>query len=211
MTVAAIVLAGGRSVRFGRDKLAEPLDGRALLHHAIEAVRSVEEGIEVVVVAAPGATPDLPAGVRLVHDADAFEGPLAGLATGLRAIASGTDRVLLVGGDMPTLQPAVLRLLASRLTVASSAGLVLLEDDSGDPGAGPGGSRAGVRPLPAAMRRDAGLVAAEALLASGERRLRSLAGRLVTDVVASEAWRVLDPAASTLRDVDSPEDLPPLR
>ncbi|MGH2474787.1 MAG: NTP transferase domain-containing protein, partial [Candidatus Limnocylindrales bacterium] len=29
--IGAIVLAGGRSSRFGRDKLAEPMDGRPLL------------------------------------------------------------------------------------------------------------------------------------------------------------------------------------
>jgi glycosyltransferase involved in cell wall biosynthesis len=90
-------------------------------------------------------------------------------------------------------------------------GLVLLEDDSDGPGAGAGRVGTNARPLPAALRRDAGLAAAEALLATGERRLRSLTGRLVTDVVAGDTWRVLDPAASTLRDVDAPEDLPPLR
>ena len=30
-TVTGLVLAGGRSSRFGRDKLAEPIDGRPLL------------------------------------------------------------------------------------------------------------------------------------------------------------------------------------
>ena len=39
--VSAIVLAGGASTRFGRDKLAEPVDGRPLLHHAAEAVAAV--------------------------------------------------------------------------------------------------------------------------------------------------------------------------
>ena len=38
-TVTGLVLAGGRSSRFGRDKLAEPIDGRPLLWHAIDAVR----------------------------------------------------------------------------------------------------------------------------------------------------------------------------
>ena len=42
----------------------------------------------LVVVAAPGATPPVPTGVRVVHDATAFEGPLAGLATGLAALAT---------------------------------------------------------------------------------------------------------------------------
>ena len=35
--VAGVVLAGGRSTRFGRDKLAEPYRGMPLLHHAVLA------------------------------------------------------------------------------------------------------------------------------------------------------------------------------
>ena len=80
-TVAVIVLAGGRSSRFGRDKLAEPLDGRPLLDHAIDAARRM--ATEVLVVVAPGSAPAVPAGVQVVHDAQAFEGPLAGVAAGL--------------------------------------------------------------------------------------------------------------------------------
>ena len=53
--ISVIVLAGGRSRRFGRDKLAEPVDGRPLLHHAIDAVRPI--ATEIIVVAAPGASP----------------------------------------------------------------------------------------------------------------------------------------------------------
>ena len=69
------MLAGGRSSRFGRDKLAEPMaDGRSLLHHAIAAVDALGSGIDVVVVAAPGIDPPLPAGVRLAHDPVAFGG-----------------------------------------------------------------------------------------------------------------------------------------
>ena len=51
--IGAIVLAGGRSSRFGRDKLAEIVDGRPLLDHAIDAVRAV--ATDIVVVVAPGA------------------------------------------------------------------------------------------------------------------------------------------------------------
>ena len=40
-SVSGIVLAGGRSARFGRDKLAESIDGRPLLHLAAEAVATV--------------------------------------------------------------------------------------------------------------------------------------------------------------------------
>src|SRR6185295_17094217 len=101
--VSVIVLAGGRSRRFGRDKLVEPLDGRPLVQHAIDAVRPI--ATEIIVVAAPGASPAVPGDVRLVNDAVAFEGPLAGLIGGLAAARSPT--VVLVGGDMPSLSAAV--------------------------------------------------------------------------------------------------------
>ncbi len=115
--IGAIVLAGGRSSRFGRDKLAEPIDGRPLLHHAIEAVRAV--ATDIVVVAAPGANLLVPPGVRVAHDPEAFEGPLAGLAAGLAALDRAIERVVIVAGDMPTLEPAVLSRLIAGLGAAS--------------------------------------------------------------------------------------------
>ena len=51
-----IVLAGGRSRRFGRDKLGEPLGTKPLLQHAIDALSQVTS--EVVVVAVAGFLPE---------------------------------------------------------------------------------------------------------------------------------------------------------
>ncbi|HEY5628207.1 MAG TPA: NTP transferase domain-containing protein, partial [Candidatus Limnocylindrales bacterium] len=85
--LAAIVLAGGASSRFGGDKMAALLDARPILHHALAAAAEVAG--TVVVVLAPGAdTTSLPAGrSRLVvaHDPETHQGPLAGLAAGLSA------------------------------------------------------------------------------------------------------------------------------
>ena len=111
-TVAVIVLAGGRSSRFGRDKLAEPVDGRPLLDHAIDAARRVTT--EVLVVVAPGSAPAVPAGVQVVHDAQAYEGPLAGVAAGLAA--TDADIVVVVAGDMPAIVPGVLERLVAAMT-----------------------------------------------------------------------------------------------
>jgi molybdenum cofactor guanylyltransferase len=194
--LGAIVLAGGRSARFGRDKLAEPIDGRPLLSHAIDAVRAVDPGLDLVVVGAPGASPSVPPEVGLVHDARAFEGPLAGLATGFGALVPDVDRVIVVGGDMPGLVPAVLRLLASTLADDPAIDLVLLAGDDR------------TRPLPSAIRRSSGAGATEILLAAGERRLRALTEVLTTAVIPAPAWRSLDPSGATLDDVDTPADLP---
>jgi molybdopterin-guanine dinucleotide biosynthesis protein A len=191
--IGAIVLAGGRSSRFGRDKLAEPIDGRPLLHRAIAAVDAVAG--EIVVVAAPDQDPALPEGVRLAHDATAFEGPLAGLSAGLEALDPDIDRVVVVAGDMPSLEPAVLTRLVA--TLGPSVDLALLAV-SGEP-----------VPLPMAVRRDVALAAAQGSLAGGERRLRGLLGVLRTTVIAEKTWRLDDPAGATLRDIDTPADLAP--
>lgn len=190
MTVAAIVLAGGRSARFGRDKLAEPVDGRPLLHRAIDAVRPAVD--DILVVVAPGASPDLPPGVRVVQDDAAFEGPLAGTATGLRS--TGADVVLIVGGDAPSMVPAVLRLLIGGLADPAVEAVVLAQA---------GGSR----PLPIAVRRVRAATVAGDLVATGERRLRALPAGLTTAVITEADWRSLDPDGLTLRDVDVPADL----
>jgi molybdopterin-guanine dinucleotide biosynthesis protein A len=187
--IGAIVLAGGRSSRFGRDKLAEPVDGRPLLEYAIDAVRAV--AAEVVVVLPPGVDRALPADVIVAHDERAFEGPLAGVAAGLDALPEDIDRCLVVGGDMPTLSPAVLRLLISAVAAPGATAAVL--DDGG--------------PMPMAVRPRAAAPAARALLADGERRLRALPERLSATVIAGAAWRVHDPAAATLRDIDTTDDL----
>jgi molybdopterin-guanine dinucleotide biosynthesis protein A len=188
--VSAIILAGGRSTRFGRDKLAEPVDGRPLLHHAIAAVRP--HVTETLVVASPGHIPLLPDGVTLVHDAVAFEGPLAGLLAGLGV--ADEPIVIAVGGDMPSIVGSVLEAMLSELD-GSGADAVILEH----------GGRG--RPLPMALRRVPALVETGRLVEAGERRLRAIADALNARVVPEATWRILDPEAETLHDVDTTADL----
>jgi molybdenum cofactor guanylyltransferase len=189
--IGAIVLAGGRSSRFGRDKLAELIDGRPLLDHAMAAVRTV--ATDIVVVAAPDANPDVPVGVRVAHDPVAFEGPLAGLAAGLAALDPAVDRLIVVAGDMPSLMPAVLRRLLD--AVASGADAAILGREGDTP------------PLPLSLRRRRAQAAVGTLLDAGERRLRAVSQVLDAEVIPEATWRFDDPAAATLRDMDTPEDL----
>jgi molybdopterin-guanine dinucleotide biosynthesis protein A len=189
--VSAIVLAGGRSSRFGRDKLAEPMiDGRSLLEHAIGAVRPLAS--EVLVVAAPGGAPRISADVRLVHDPSPFEGPLAGLRVGLAAAQA--DVALVTAGDVPDLSRRVLQALLDELDAAGAEAVVL--DHEGR-----------ARPLPMAVLRQPALAAATRLIEAGERRLGALSEALATVVIAEAAWRSLDPDGTTMRDVDTVDDL----
>lgn len=200
-----IVLAGGASRRFGSDKLAASVEGRSVLDRAIDALAAVVD--EVIVVVAPGDDRSLPPRCRRVEDPTAFEGPLAGLATGLAASLSGdrveaidhrgetapSEVVLVVGGDMPALRPAVLRHLVSAVR-DGAAGAVLHDGSAG-------------RPLPAAYRLGPAAAATRRLLDRGERRLRALPDALDATVIPVRAWRLLDPDAATLVDVDRPADL----
>ena len=187
----AVVLAGGAARRFGRDKLAESLDGIPLLERAIAAVRPL--AATVVVVLAPDDDRRLAADVRVVHDAVAHEGPLVGLGTGLASMPPDISRVVVVGGDMPTLAGSV---LARLLDTLDGPALACLADDA-----------AHARPLPMAVRLEEASTAVDDLTLAGERRLRALIGRLGGAVLAVDAWRDLDPEAATLRDVDVPDDL----
>jgi molybdopterin-guanine dinucleotide biosynthesis protein A len=191
--VGAVVLAGGRSSRFGRDKLVERIGDRPLLALAVDAVSAVAADV-VVVAHAPLVA--LPEAARVVTDPVPFEGPLAGLATGLRALEPGTQDAIVVGGDMPTLVPAVLARLLEALDLPEQPSVAVLADDERP------------RPLPMAIRRDAGLAAVDRLLGSGERRLRALLDALPTIVIPPDAWRTDDPTGASLLDVDVPEDLP---
>lgn len=188
--VAAIVLAGGRSRRFGREKLRAQVAGLPLLHHAVCAAREV--CAEVVVVGAHArALPDLGAlDATLVRDRLDDEGPLAGTVTGLRAVRA--PRALILAGDAPHLP---VRLLAA-LADAPRRGPLALSFEGR------------VWPMPSRLEVATALVAAEALLASGERRLRVLLQALEAISLDESWWRPLDPTGAWMRDVDRPGDLP---
>jgi molybdopterin-guanine dinucleotide biosynthesis protein A len=190
--VSAIVLAGGRSSRFGRDKLIETVSGRPLLEHAIECVAPLAR--ETIVVVGAEDSRVLPPGTTLVRDEPSFEGPLFGLLAGLRRAAS--PAALVVGGDMPTLVQSVLGALVDRLADPSCDAVILEDQGRG-------------RPLPGALRVAVALPVAERLVDSGERRLGALYDAMSTAVIDELAWRRLDPDGRTLRDIDTPDDLTP--
>jgi molybdopterin-guanine dinucleotide biosynthesis protein A len=192
--VTGIVLAGGRSSRFGSDKLEAELDGRSLLQRAVDAIAGVVT--DVVVVCAPDDERSLPAAdvpVRRVVDPESFGGPLVGLRAGLEVAAEPI--VLVAGGDMPTMHPAVLGLLVRTLLAGEGTGAAVLA------------TRGRIVPLPAALRTGAASDQVGRLVDDGERRLRSVFDRLPTRILDDAEWRPLDPNGDTLRDIDRPEDL----
>jgi molybdopterin-guanine dinucleotide biosynthesis protein A len=185
---SAIVLAGGRSSRYGANKLGATIGGRTLLERAHDAVAAVCDEV-LVVASAGGPLPDLQ-GARVVRDAAPYPGPLVALAEGARHAAG--ERLLVVGGDMPFLVPDVLRLLLGGV----SPGVPAVTLELG-------------QPLPIALERQSALDAAVDLLGRGERSLRALARALDARVLPLDCWQALDPEGRTRRDVDRPGDLGP--
>ena len=192
-----IVLAGGASSRFGSDKVTTPFDGRPLVHHALERVAQCVD--EIVLVLAPDAgvpplPPELADRITIARDPAAHGGPLAGLATGLGAIADRAPAIgLVVGADMPRLAPAVLQLLVAALEDEPGTGAAVLD---ADPPA----------TLPMALAIDLASLAANALLADDRRSLHGLLDALHATTISATIWRALDPDGHTLDDIDVPSD-----
>ncbi|HTG47643.1 MAG TPA: molybdenum cofactor guanylyltransferase [Actinomycetota bacterium] len=186
------MLAGGRSARFGSDKLQAELDGVPLLHHAV--LRIAEIADDVVVVLPPSAGGEgLPPGARVANDATEGEGPLAGLHAGLLA-AAGSDAAVVIGGDMPDVRTPVVAEMLRVLGEAPVDAVVLAEGER-------------PRPLPLVVRTGPAADAVHSLLHVGRRRLRDVVDVLRIAVIDEGTWTALDPERRTLLDVDEPEDL----
>lgn len=82
-TLGAIVLAGGKSKRFGGDKRAAWLGGKPLIAHSIENAKRQASTV-ILSAGAPDNAPN-PAmrDIPVVFDEQSGQGPLAGIAAGL--------------------------------------------------------------------------------------------------------------------------------
>ena len=110
MDVTGIILAGGTSRRFGRDKASEPLNGRPLLQWA--EYRLEEAAQQIIVVKAAGQKlPALEARkpLAVIEDLIPGRGPLGGIYSGLQAASN--ELSIAVACDMPLLCVPLLRRL----------------------------------------------------------------------------------------------------
>jgi molybdenum cofactor guanylyltransferase len=190
-SLAGVVLAGGASLRMGRDQATMPVPVELLGAEA--PVTMVERVVSVVgqrcqpvfVVAAPGQSlPELPA--QVVRDDVRGVGPLLATGCGLRAAAeAGAKRAFLAGADMPLLTADVIDLLEAR-AIELDADVVLPWD--------------GRDHYLAAVYRTELADQVDALVAAGERSMRALVDRV-------DAQRIVIPQSRSLTNVNSDADL----
>ena len=121
--VAVVVLAGGRSRRFGSDKLAAPLRGSTVLD---ETLAGLPVDWPVVVV---GDRRTTMRSVTWTREEPPGGGPLAGVAAGLALVAA--EVVAVVAGDMPDAGPALADLVATLRAAPPEVEAVVATDAEG--------------------------------------------------------------------------------
>ena len=135
--IAGIVLAAGLSRRMGQAKLLLPVGGRAIVRHAVEAVRA--GGVDGVwVVTGPDVLPMEAAlaglDVQIVVNPAPEEGQAGSVRAGIAALPAGVDAALIALGDQPALAPAIIpALLAARRTSAKPIVAPRYQDGQGNP------------------------------------------------------------------------------
>jgi molybdenum cofactor cytidylyltransferase len=138
-STGAVVLAAGRSSRFGGDKLLAHLDGRPLLQHVLDL--AAEVGLEPVVVVVGDEA-------ARIEESIAWRGetrvrnpaPERGLSSSLRLglsrlaeVAPHAERALVLLGDQPRLAAGQLRALLA-VTADNSRPIVVPRYADGRPG-----------------------------------------------------------------------------
>jgi len=189
---SVLVLAGGRSRRFGRDKLRLDWRGRTLRDHVVARMSELSDDVIVLAASDAGGEDPPPSGVRILRDAEAWPGPLVALGAGLAAVAH--ELAVLVAADMPLIP---LRMVDLLLAEAAVAGRTIVGLDAHDE----------LQPLPLAIHRTPVLAALEPLIGAGARRLGALRGLPGAHGIPEAVWRALDPHGDSLRDIDTEEDL----
>ena len=155
MTRAGLVLAGGRSRRFGTEKAIALFDRAPLI---AQALRPLAGCIAVAVNARPDSGAAIFAaeqGLALLPDPKgAPDGPLCGIREGLRwAVRIGADCLAVAPCDTPRLPDDLFDRLAAALRGDVDSALAITD--------------AGPQPLTSLWRCGPGLVAVEAALAGG--------------------------------------------
>ncbi len=198
MRLGAIILAGGRSTRMGRAKDSLPFGDNTLLGRIAGTLAACASPVVVVARDAAQALPPLPAGTGLVFDEQPGQGPLAGLAAGLRHLRdragfAAHDAALLAACDQPFWTADAVRWLGSQLGAAPEVPLVMPF------------ANGSLQPL-AAVYRLAVLPSIDAMLASGGRTPRDLAALPGARTLAEAELRAFDPALRFLQNVNTPEE-----
>jgi molybdopterin-guanine dinucleotide biosynthesis protein A len=184
MKLSAVILAGGKSSRMGRDKAFLEIGGRTLLARQIQTVREAGAG-EVFISGRAGVNYSEP-GCRVLTDQFSRIGPLVGIHAAL-AVATAS-RLLVLAVDLVEMDAAFLREL-------TQAGICVIPRVAGE-----------IEPLAAVYPCKATCIA-ELMLREGKFAVRDFAEACVQAGLAQFADFPVT-FSSRFHNLNSPADLP---
>lgn len=194
MQTSAIILAGGKSRRLGRDKRRlwfAGLQAQTLLEHTVLFISQLCDDV-VVVLNDPDAWPRLAA--QSVPDRYPDTGPLGGIASGLAACKY--EQALVVACDMPLLQPSLLRHMLQK-----PRGYDILAPRTQNPTR----NQLGIEPLHAIYDRRC-MAAIEQMLHQGDYQISGLYQQLAVEYLEQDEWQRYDFGGYSFMNVNTEAD-----
>lgn len=192
---SAVILAGGFSRRFGRDKGLVVLSGKPLILHVIDRVSEVVDEILVVVSSLEQKKKFeaiLEGQTNLAIDKDNSQSPLIGALTGFET--TNAEYSLLLPCDTPLVSTHIVQYLLDMCTNRSAAIPVW-----------PNGY---IEPLQAVYRSESALTAANTALNQGKMNMQSMINNLKgVYYISTVVLEQLEPDLLTFFNINTPWDL----
>ncbi|MBP2079875.1 molybdenum cofactor guanylyltransferase [Oceanobacillus polygoni] len=114
--IAGIILAGGKSIRFGEPKAFATKDGKAFYQHALDALTQIVE--KIVMVTSPELKhrfQPIETKMTIIQDRGEYQGhgPLAGILTAMEQMEA--EWYLVIPIDVPFMNPSIFRTLMKHI------------------------------------------------------------------------------------------------
>ena len=195
MQKSAVILAGGFSRRFGKDKGLVVLAGKPLVLHVIDRVSKVVDEVLLVVSSKDQKNKFetiLEEKANLVIDKNDSQTPLVGALTGFES-AKG-EHSLLLPCDTPLVSKKVIQFL---LDLGTNRSATIPRWPNGY-----------IEPLQAVYHTKSALTAAKTALAQGNRNMQSMINNLKgVHYVSTMVLEQMEPKLLTFFNVNTPQDL----
>jgi molybdenum cofactor guanylyltransferase len=187
--MTSIILAGGKSLRLGRSKALQVIEGKSLIQWVVDRLAILST--EIIIATAHGEAIPYSSTVTIKTVADIYpgKGPLGGIYSGL--IASSSSQAIVVGCDTPFLSVSLLEYMTQTLG----------DSDVALPRIGEM-----VEPLCAVYSKNC-LVPIQELLEQDERQIRRLFSMVKVKYVEEDELNRFDPRHLSFFNINSQDDL----
>lgn len=186
--IMGVILAGGQSRRFGRNKAFETVDGERLIDRNVRLLGKHFPSVMIITIASFAHYIDLP--VTLIRDIVSIPGPLTGIYTAL--LFSQRDWIFVRAVDMPFLENSLVKFLVN--AISDNIDVVIPVTDRGH------------EPLCALYRRTCVRHIAN-VLESGGGRIIDFFPHIRVLEIPPEVWHVPDPKGISFYNINTPADL----